>query len=678
MEICKVKTEICEPEFVAVKMEYDMDGYNENETDCLNNDSLQSADEHLRNEINVIDSLAIDEPQQQVHGKSLVQCDQCNKLFDRKYNLRRHVTQVHEAKKVDVRVITENNMINFIIIKEPQHKIDEKRVVQCDQCNKLFKNKSCLRRHVREVHKSKKLVKSIITDNAINSTIINDTLRIAPKRTVLQCNQCNKLFDRNYNLRRHIAMVHKSNEQDESIITKEADGSIITEDNAMNSISLNESQDNFAEQSVLQCDQCNKLFNRSYNLKRHMQVHEAKKVDESIITKDNVIKSITINETQDKVDKVSALQCNQCNKLFKSNSSLRRHVTEVHKNKKQNEGITEKADESIITEDNAINSIRSIEEQNEVDEKSLFECNQCNKLFQNNYRLKRHVTRVHERKKVECEVCHEFFAKKSNLLVHYDSVHPGFMTHSCNECSKTFDKRKNLLRHIRSVHRNTVFECAICQKTFTNKTYLRLHITGTHEQVKGVECDTCKKTFRHKTYLRIHIDAVHKRLRNFECPICHKVYGFEGYLKKHIKGIHGTIIKNHECEICKKKFSHKSNLTKHVDRSHKNIRAFECEICHATFKQKAHKLVHIDTVHEQKKNFFCEYCGKNFGRKDNMLMHVKIVHLKLKKHECQICKKTFRDRHYLTKHMNTVHKDIVKDITIDFRNNEKENTADIS
>ena len=78
-----------------------------------------------------------------------------------------------------------------------------------------------------------------------------------------------------------------------------------------------------------------------------------------------------------------------------------------------------------------------------------FKCTHCDKAFEVNSKLKRHVDEVHLKKiKVTCDKCEKVLGSEATLKNHNEIVHE-FKSSSCDICNKVVSKRE-LRRHFRS------------------------------------------------------------------------------------------------------------------------------------------------------------------------------------------------------------------------------------
>ena len=143
-------------------------------------------------------------------------CERCLRVFSRSFEHKNHMKK-HEN--------TDNNIIE-------NHK--------CDQCDKSFKQKEYLNKHIRYIHKKSEAGKWI-------------------------CNICQKEFSQSGPLSIHMKKIHVDKEpQDCQNCGKTYPSKLHLKDHI--SVTHNASRDN-------ECQVCKKTFTK-YSLKRHMKLHE--------------------------------------------------------------------------------------------------------------------------------------------------------------------------------------------------------------------------------------------------------------------------------------------------------------------------------------------------------------------------------------------------------------------
>lgn len=118
-------------------------------------------------------------------------CEKCSKSFTRRYDLKRHISQVHLKLKLKQSDICEPEESKQLLDISEETKSIGKRLsyLQCSLCTKTFADSLRLRRHVA-THQSKS----------------NRKLAVGSR---FHCEKCNgKSYTRRFDLQRHIARAH--------------------------------------------------------------------------------------------------------------------------------------------------------------------------------------------------------------------------------------------------------------------------------------------------------------------------------------------------------------------------------------------------------------------------------------------------------------------------------------
>jgi len=243
------------------------------------------------------------------------------------------------------------------------------------------------------------------------------------------CELCNKDFQSNGNLRRHINDFHLDT----------------------------------TEKVTFHCDLCKKDFQNRFNLRRHrLGVHGAKEAKEA---------------------NGRIYPCDVCGKEFTYSDNLKRHRRNVH-------GLEgEIVPDTDITNPNSMALVKFDPDAPEDDvgakEGKAYICEICDKNMHSTYNLKRHKVACHKDTRIlyGCDECDKNFATITNYRRHKVMVHgPGKQTWDCDKCGKSLASKNGLQRHMESLHGNPVkqFCCDICGNKFLRKEYLEKH-RKTHE-----------------------------------------------------------------------------------------------------------------------------------------------------------------------------------------------------
>merc|ERR1712228_23375 len=157
----------------------------------------------------------------------------------------------------------------------------------------------------------------------------------------------------------------------------------------------------------------------------------------------------------------------------------------------------------------------------------LFPCNQCQKSFAFNYRLKRHILTVHtpnKDKPFQCSYnCGYATARKYSLSEHEKS-HKNERNEKCPHCGARFNQYQQLKRHIANIHERN-HKCPHCDRGFGSARYLNIHISKVHKSTKDkvYKCRYCRFKHHKKHKVEKH-ELVHNAERPFECDVCFKKF----------------------------------------------------------------------------------------------------------------------------------------------------------
>ena len=194
---------------------------------------------------------------------------------------------------------------------------------------------------------------------------------------------------------------------------------------------------------------------------------------------------------------------------------------------------------------------------------------------------------------ISCEECDKIFANNDKLKEHMRSEH---LEKPCDICGRVFQNLKN---HQRYVHgkfetKSTNIQCESCGKVYSTRKALKEHKNKAHDPSQQLPCDKgCDKVFHNKVTLKDHIRQVHSKK---PCTICGKMFN-EQMLKNHMNSIH----------------------------TEDHLKPFICHICHKGFASKQHLNTHMN-IHTGVKPHVCKYCGKGFADSGNMRMHERTTH----------------------------------------------------
>ncbi|CAB4066651.1 KRAB [Lepeophtheirus salmonis] len=230
----------------------------------------------------------------------------------------------------------------------------------------------------------------------------------------------------------------------------------------------------FLENTPGLCNECQSLLTILNNmedsyendtLENDWSLSELKEEDEDEILNEE---NMNINE------------CSKCLKIFKNNSSLSRHKRRCPNYSGTNEQKLElKQEQEAFHEDNmssnecskCLETFKNISSLNRhekhclkdpdfVEEKEISKrgeksvvCDQCGKVLPHRTALTKHIRRSHDKTKTyTCPKCNKVFFENYRLKKHL-SIHTGVKPFKCSRCKYCCVRKDNVFIHLRRVHK---------------------------------------------------------------------------------------------------------------------------------------------------------------------------------------------------------------------------------
>ncbi|XP_066601141.1 PR domain zinc finger protein 5-like isoform X2 [Prorops nasuta] len=271
-----------------------------------------------------------------------------------------------------------------------------------------------------------------------------------------------------------------------------------------------------------ECSYCQKTFIQKKYLKRHMVKHIA-------TGKCKWCSHVFMSETDRKLHKCVAPnhECIQCKKKFVHKMHLTRHMKSHTALKVVQKKVKKKQMcKSVI-------------------------CEKCGDLFKNQHSLKQHL-RSHGEKLYECDVCHSRF-HRIGVLKEHKAIHRNVQV-ACSICEKKLKSKKALDIHM-LLHGNKKYQCDKCDKIHGDKiTY---------------SCPHCPIQFTSKSSFDKHV-SYHVKPAQYSCSLCPKSFHKEYQLKRHVQASHSGV--TYRCPFCQMTARHRHSMKRHFERQHSNLR----------------------------------------------------------------------------------------------------------
>jgi len=433
-----------------------------------------------------------------------LQCQICNKKYSSVVSLRNH-KNIHN-KRFGCQICCKKYPIKSCLLKHIRNVHENPRSFKCHVCKVRLSTKECLKRHQR-VH-----------------------IKNRPKP--FECSKCDYATDLKHSLNKHlmrherkigkckkfVRILIKNRSHDCRVDCKYCGKKFSHAGNALSHIKKHHAIE--TERSFYKCDICGLKFKRKIFLMYHM---EAKHPDGKLhlFTCDLDGKTFNFKSQIDKHMKCHLLpgKCKFCLKKL-SIRQLKQHIINFHMRTKQ-------------------------KSKKPISKTKSFQCQICSKILSTKRNLNMHIS--NHNKRIKCKFCEKLFGTQSRFKIHIRDCHENPNSFSCEICDKKYFQRSNLTTHMK-VHdqnRKRNIKCSQCDFATDNKHSFMNHFY-----------------FHKKNHIRFAI--IKKSHKCLQCPVVKRT---QSSLNWHIYYVHTKNLI--ECDICGRKVKSKKSMLQHFKLAHK-------------------------------------------------------------------------------------------------------------
>ncbi|KAL6268870.1 hypothetical protein P5V15_001990 [Pogonomyrmex californicus] len=341
-------------------------------------------------------------------------CEDCGADFKNPASLRHHKIRKHQpvGNKRECQVC--RKLVPFYSLSKHMH-THKAYSIECPHCDKMFKNSSTLKQHVR-IHEDQRQYR---------------------------CDTCGVGFNRRDGLRLHMRVHEKTGSRG----LKECSCQVCGEKFPNHSTLVIHRNRMHKDGRQYTCHICNRSMISTRSLEWHMShIH-----NESIPG---------INRDESDLPEKRRVSCYHCNKTFKTELILRTHIKNTHMEK---DPLKCPDCEDIFTSEVRLRHHMMVVH-NHLE--GTLACPHCSKRFVNQLRLKTHMISHSEERPYTCEICGFNLKTKIQLIKHHQNRHSDERPLQCRYCPWRCKQVSALVCHERTHTNERPYSCSVCRQRF--------------------------------------------------------------------------------------------------------------------------------------------------------------------------------------------------------------------
>ncbi|XP_005100959.2 zinc finger protein 729 [Aplysia californica] len=618
-------------------------------------------------------------------------CKICGKAFlsHRKNDLQRHIKQTHgiaenaekymkylavkkgdSASSADHQSKGELFTISEGGVEIPKKRGKPSKLVGCEICGDVFKNKAELQVHALEQHEEHYTcvpkVEALDHDSNITSIIIDDPFAGPSGSSSVDGSQV---------LPHDVPPSVVANVEDVNSVLSSLPYHSCDGDQVKTVVKRSGPGD---DSKMYKCPLCPKVMKYAYSLKYHMNVHENAK----------------------------GFACRLCNKTFlthkkydlKRHIKYTHHVTEVEKYIISADSLSHR---NLILKQKQLHVSAAHEKDKKAGDVGISEQKQDRRKQVKNVRKSKRITARKSKEIQEDDVSINIIEISSQNACTTDAVNSNETEYECPVCKELFHGEVQFKKHVGS-HKSKKYVCHLCNKSYDNIKVLRSHIKQTHvvgnsdliNEAIDLYCSNCGQQFfssqdleRH--YLRRDCAMLGKKQqsqnRNLRKAEVESVYernestletnGIPTGSDTHFESVVGKdigrarrkppVLKSvYICFYCKKDCLTKKYLVQHLW-THERTKRYRCKLCDMSFNRIFELTMHMSDSHENEQipidelseagqKHVCSLCGESFKNRYILKNHY-VIHNGTKTNKCKICDKMFTRYSDVKRHIRQMH-----------------------